>query len=297
MRDLNDILVFVNVIEAGSFSAAAERLGLPKSNISRKVSRLENELGIRLIERTTRTLHLTEAGRMYFDHAVRIKDELDYAEASISQMKGTPRGLIRVAASVTVGQQIIKPELSGFMRKYPDIRIDLELSNRRVDIVSEGIDLAIRVGELKDSSLVAKYLGTARLLLYASPEYLAGHAAVETPGNLLDHSCLHMSAVGSKAIWRLNSGSQQEIIEIEPILSVEDFDAIADAALGGLGVALLPHYIGDSLVTKGLLKPVLPGWEMESKRFYAVYPSHRGATPKLRVFLEYFYERIKTRLG
>ena len=172
MNDLNDMAVFAKVVETGGFTMAGEAIDMPKSNVSRRVSRLEERLGVRLLERTTRKIRMTELGEIYYTHCRRIIEEAEHADARVSQALEIPRGQLRVSASVTVGQNIISPVLGQFVKEYPEVKVQMTLANRRVDLVEEGFDIAVRVGQLEDSSLVARLLGKSELALFASPDYL-----------------------------------------------------------------------------------------------------------------------------
>ena len=180
-QDLNDMMVFLAVVETGSFTLAADRLDIPKANVSRKVSRLEQRLGVTLLERSTRSQHLTEAGSRYLAHCKRIHEEMELATSAVSELLNEYKGDIKLGASVTIGQQILKPSLPAFLQSYPELNLELNLLNERVDLIEEGYDVLIRVGALNDSRLIAKRLGTSTLQLYASPDYLNKHPAIESP--------------------------------------------------------------------------------------------------------------------
>ena len=299
MKDLNDMLVFSLVVESGSFTAAAVKLGIPTSSVSRKVSRLEQRLGVRLLERTTRKHHLSEVGQVFYQHCQRINEELDYAESSIQQLLGTPQGKLRVGTSVSIGQQLVSPCIAEFLRNYPRIELELSLANRRVKLIEEGFDLLIRVGELEDSTLVAKCLGSSCRRLYASPAYLDRYGQPEQPESLLQHDCLMMNAGagGPEMEWLLESNGEKRRVRLKPRLQIDDFSILADAAGAGLGIAVLPHYIGDQQLATGQLREVLPAWSLSQVNIYALYPSHRGATPKLRVLLEHLTQAFSQRLN
>lgn len=297
MKDLNDMLVFSLVVESGSFTAAAAKLGIPTSSVSRKVSRLEQQLGVRLLERTTRKHHLSEVGQVFYQHCQRIKEELDYAESSVQQLLATPQGKLRVGTSVSIGQQLISPSIAEFLCRYPRIELELSLTNRRVNLIEEGFDLLIRVGELEDSTLVAKCLGSSCRRLYASPGYLDQHGQPEQPEALLQHDCLMMNASGPEMEWLLESSAETRRVRLKPRLQIDDFSMLADAAGAGLGIAVLPHYIGDQQLATGQLREVLPAWSLSQVNIYALYPSHRGATPKLRLLLEHLTQALALRLN
>ncbi|SFD09925.1 LysR family transcriptional regulator [Pseudoalteromonas denitrificans] len=294
MTNLNDMMVFLTVVEQGSFTLAAEALALPKSNISRKVSRLEHSLGIRLLERSTRSLHLTEIGQVYFEHCIRIKEELLSANSCIENMAVAPRGNLRICASVTIGQSVLAPLLTKFNQVYPEINIELKLTNRRVDIIEEGYDLVLRVGESSDSSLISKKLLNTQLKLYASPAYIKNNQAINiTIHNLPQHKCLFMNAVSQKPVWELSNFTDNKIVNITPIFKSDDFNVIYQMTLAGAGIALLPDYLCQTDIKNNKLVPVIEQWHGQSINLYAIFASRRGVTPKVRVMLDY----LETQLG
>ncbi|PCJ46766.1 MAG: LysR family transcriptional regulator [Moraxellaceae bacterium] len=281
------MMVFVAVVEAQSFTLAAERLGIPKANISRKVSRLEKQLNVRLLERSTRSQHLTEAGKIYLTHCKRIQSEIELAESGLSELLSTPKGLLRIGASVTIGQQVLKSTLSRFMAEYPEINLQLNLVNRRVDLIEEGYDLVIRVGQLEDSQLIGKYLGTAKRKIYASPQYLKKQNPIKKPEDLLQCDCLIMDTVHQDYKWLLESNNKTSELTISPRLVVQDFLILQQTVIDGLGIAILPDYMCDDAIHKKQLVEVLPAWGMPDIDIYALYPTHKSKTPKLSAFLEF----------
>lgn len=287
--NLNDMLVFVMVVEGGSFTAAAEKMGLPKSNISRKITRLETFLGTKLLQRSTRQQHLTEVGQLYFQHCKRIQEEVDHAHASVEQLLEQPQGRLKVCASITIGQQILRDQLALFLQTYPKVDLQLDLTNRRVDLLEEGFDIVIRVGDLQDSSLIAKYLGRTTRGLYASSAYLTSNGKPDGLEQLTSHNTLVMTGSDKASSWQLiDQQGTAQTIKLKPRLICDNFRILQQAAVDGLGIAALPHYMGKSCVANAELETVLPEWCLPGLPVYAVYPSHRGATPKVRVFLEYF---------
>lgn len=293
MTDLNDMMVFATVVSSGSFTAAAEEFGLPKSNISRKVTRLEDRLGIKLLERSTRSQHLTEIGQVYFEYCQRIMDEIQGAEESVEGLMSAPRGTLKICASITVGQCLLSHYLAPFKKAYPEVHLDIHLTNRRVDLIEEGFDAAIRVGTLEDSSLIAKRLCKRELFLFASPDYLAtSNIPLAEPSDLKQHDCLFMSATNPKPQWHLKSGKESQTIIIAPTIRCDNFTVLRQLAIDGAGITKLPSYICEKAVKDGKLVRVLDQWISESVDIYALYPSHKGATPKLRVFLDYLKHQI-----
>lgn len=290
--NLDDVLIFTEVVNHGSFTAAAETLAMPKSNVSRSVTRLEKALGVKLLERTTRRLALTEIGRVYHVHGTHIKEELDAANASIEKMTATPRGNLRVSASVTVGQSLIPAQIAEFSQKYLEVKLDLLLTNRRVDLLEEGFDVVIRVGRLDDSNLIARKLCTQKLCLYASPGYLkSSNRSLAKPEDLNGHSCLYMNATSKRAKWQLQSGTGEYLFEFKPQITCDNFNAIHQLAVNGAGIALLPDYLCTDHVMDGKLLLVLDGWTGGDVDFYTIVPSRRGITPKVRAFLDHMHSK------
>lgn len=287
LTDLNDMMVFMNVAEQGSFTAAANKIGLPKSNISRKISRLEEKLAVKLIERSTRSLHLTEIGQVYLQHCQRIYDEMQSAEQCVENLSASPRGKIKLCTSVGAGQSLLAKPLAKFSQQFTDIEIDLKLTNRRVDIVEEGFDLAIRVGESPDSSLISKKLVTIHLALYASPNYLAQAKSIKSVEQLSQHKCLFMSSLDNKAVWPLFHQGKQYDFAFNPKIRADDFNVLKTMVSQDCGIGLFPHYMCSEEVARGDIVRVLPQWSGRTIDIYAIYPSRKGVTPKIRAFLDF----------
>jgi len=287
-HDLNDMMVFLAVVEMGSFTLAAERLGMPKANVSRKVSRLEQKLDITLLERSTRSQHLTEAGKRYLIHCKRVHEELDLATACVSELQHSYKGNLKVGASVATGQHILRPSLAKFMHQYPDISIQLNLINRRIDFIEEGFDVVIRIGKLNDSLLIAKKLGTVTRRLFASPEYIAKHGKPSTIEQLTQHQLLIMNPVNNDAKLTLVSAKNEEhTINCKPRLLVNDFSVLKQSIVDGAGIGVLPEYLAREEVASGMLVTFLPDWSMTNIDIYALYPRNRAKIPKVRAFLDF----------
>ncbi len=293
MQNLNNMLIFAKVAELGGISSAARALHMPKSTVSRRLSQLESELGIRLLQRTTRAVHLTEAGRIYFQHCRRVAEEVHNASASVSSMLEKPRGILRIGASVTMGQQLVAPLIGEFINRYPDVQIELNLTNRRVDLIAEGYDMVIRVGHLDDSSLISKHLGSAFGKLYASPDYLQQQGVPVEVTDLLSHRLLIMSDTISPHQWTLvNSDNHQETIAFQAFATVNDFAVIKRLAVDGVGIAKMPDYLAVNELRQGLLQEVLTDWRTPAFSYYAVYPSRRGVPLKVRAWLDFLLEKL-----
>ena len=294
--DINDMLVFLAVVEAGSFTLAADRTGIPKANISRKIARLEAQLGVRLLERTTRTQHLTEAGKRYLIHCSRIQEEISLAEAAVSEVVNSFQGRLRIGTSVSIGQQILQPELVRFLHQYPELEFQLNLVNRRVDLIEEGFDLLIRVGKLDDSRLIARRLGTAQRKLFASPAYFNNRPAPRTLEELCSCDMLVMDNVHGDHAVELVNGRKQKQLSLQPRLLADDFAIIKQGVLDGLGIAIFPAYMCTREIAEGRLIPVLPDWGMEPVDIFALYPQHRVKIPKVKAFLDFVVDLFNERL-
>ncbi len=282
--DLNEILVFTRVVQAGSFTAAARALGMPKSSVSRKVTSLEDRIGARLLQRTTRKLGLTDAGRLYFERASRIVAEIEEADEAISRMQAAPRGLLRVTAPLSFG--ILGPIVAGFLRRHAEVQIDMVCTDRRVDLVDEGFDLAIRAGVLDDSTLVARPLGGIRRILVAAPGYLRKHGSPRAPADLVDHACVAFAAGAAPGVWELRRGDRAAEVRVRPRFSVNDLDLMVEAARSGIGIALIPEFVCTADLDAGRLRRVLADWCSSVTPVHAVYPTARHLSPKVVAFVE-----------
>lgn len=292
LNDLNDMMVFLNVAEQGSFTGAANKIGLPKSNISRKISRLEEKLAVKLIERSTRSLHLTEIGQVYLQHCQRIYEEMQNAHQCVENLAGTPKGKIKLCTSVGAGQGLLAKPLAKFYQQYQEIEIDLKLTNRRVDIVEEGFDVAVRIGESPDSSLISKKLATVKLALFASDTYLAKYDKITTPEQIALHQCMFMSSVSAKAVWGFYCDGKERNISFKPRFSADDFNVLKTMVVNHCGIGLFPDYLCIDELNQGLLTRVLPNWCGRTIDIYAIYPSRKGITPKIRVLLDFLAEQL-----
>ena len=290
-HNLNDMMVFLSVVETGSFTLAADRLGIPKANVSRKVSRLEQQLSITLLERSTRSQHLTEAGRRYLVHCKRIQEELDLATTSVCELLHSYKGDLKIGASVATGQLILKPALAKFMHQYPELKVQLNLVNRRVDFIEEGFDVVIRIGQLNDSSLIAKKLGTVSRKLFASPAYLNQQSKPKTIEQLSEHQLLIMNPTNNDLKLNLiSTQGERYTTNGKPRLLVDDFAILTQSIIDGLGIAVLPDYMSHEAVSTGKLVNILPNWGMSDIDIYALYPRNRAKIPKVKAFLDFVVE-------
>lgn len=283
--DFNEAAVFVKVVQAGSFSAAARQLQLPTSTVSTRVARLEQRLGITLLQRTTRRLSLTEAGQAYFEHASLGLGYMLEAEAAIDAARQAPQGKLRVSAPADLGDSLLAGLVNQVQLQYPALALELLLTERYVDLVAEGIDAAIRTGELGDSSLIAKPLGHACWATFASQEYLEQAPPLRNPQDLNQHHCLQFSPMGRDA-WTLRRGNDSITIPLSGHTIANSIGIVRHMALNGQGVALLPTYICKPGMIIGELQRVLPAWQARHDPVHLVYPRQRFMPPKLRAFLD-----------
>lgn len=283
--DLNETAVFVKVVEAGSFSAAARLLGLPTSTVSTRVARLEKRLGVTLLQRTTRRLHLTETGELYYRHAATGLGHMLDAEAAVTESTGEPKGLLRVTAPADLGNVLLAEIVNQLRRNHPKISIEMVLMNRYVDLVAEGVDVAIRTGALKDSTLIAKSAGVARWVLFASPAYLKSAPPLKSPEALRHHCCLQFTSLGKES-WTLKEKTNSVTIPMTGQVLINDVRVIQSMALAGEGVALLPMYLCREDDAAGRLVRVLPEWHAKADPVHIVYPRQRFMAPKLRAFID-----------
>lgn len=287
--DLDGVRLFTKVVEAGSFTKAAAQLGIPKSTVSRRVGDLEDRLGVRLLQRTTRKLTLTDAGQLYFSRTARAIEELRQAEVALEEMQRDPRGLLRVTLPSDMSG-IAARLIQGFQKEFPLVQVFVFATGRRVDLVAEGYDLALRAGVLTDSSLVSKKLLDSRLGIFASPSYLKQHAAPKTIADVQDHACLCWGTENAEATWSLNGPNGQEKVHVSGPLASNDFSLLISACDNGMGLALLPTFEANQLVTSERLERVLPAYQGGAGGLYAMYPSARHLSPKVRVFIDFAAE-------
>lgn len=292
-KDLNDVLAFTAVADSGSFTRAAERLGWPKSSVSHRVARLEACLGARLLERSTRRLRLTDVGARFHEHARRVLQELDLAAATVDSFRARPQGRLRVSASVVLGQALLPPMVAEFATQHPDVELFVDLTNRRVDLLEEGFDLAIRAGELPDSSLVSRRLGSATARLFAAPAYLRRHGAPVTAAQLTGHVLVDNAPSPAAAGWTLtHDDGRTQAVPARCRLAANDAALLRDLATAAIGIVALPVFVAAPAVAAGRLTPVLPDWATRRVDVHAVFPSHKSLSPALRAFVDLAVSRL-----
>lgn len=295
MQDLNDMLYFAEVVDRGGFAAAGRTLNVPKSKLSRRVSDLEARLGVRLLQRTTRKLSLTQAGEIYHRHCVAMREQAEAADEAVAHVQTEPRGTVRVTCPVTLAQSTIGPVLPRFLAEHPQVRIDMQVTNRVIDLLQEGVDVALRVrSNLDDSgSLVVKNLGTTQGILVASPQLLQRFGQPRGPEELRNLPSVAMNAADGRASWHLLGphGAEHEL-QHRPVYSADDLLTLKFAVLQGTGICVLPDYMCSEEMRRQELVPVLPGWAPRTGRVLAVFPSRRGMVPAVRRFLDFLGENI-----
>lgn len=295
MQDLNDMLFFAEVVDRGGFAAAGRVLHVPKSRLSRRIAELEERLGVRLLQRTTRKLSLTEAGQVYHRHCVSVREQAQAADEALASVRAEPSGTVRIACPVTLAQTTVGPLLPRFLAAHPRVRVDMQVSNRVVDLVQEGVDIALRVRTVVEdsASLVVKSLGATHAVLVASPRLLQRLGAPNGPEDLRALPTVAMSAAEGVARWML-SGPRSEPFELvhRPVYTADDLPTLRFAVLEGTGIGLLPDYLCSDDLRDGRLVRVLRGWEPPPARVLAVFPSRRGMVPAVRRLLDFLGEHM-----
>jgi len=295
MDRLEDLRLFTMVAEGKSFTKAADRLGLSKSAASRRIGELEARLGARLFNRTTRHISLTQVGEGFYARVVQALEALEEAERSVASQHAAPRGTLKLAAPMSFGFVHLSGAIADFMTIYPEVQVDMDLSDRFVDLVEEGYDLAVRAGRLKDSSLIARRLCPARNVICASPAYLARRGTPLDPADLQNHDCLIYSNAQNPELWSFRTAPGAEetrSVRIAGRLRANNGDALREAALHGQGLALLPTFIVGDALANGRLLPVLDPWLVQSGAVHAIYPANRHLSPKVRAFVDFLAGRF-----
>lgn len=291
--DLSEILVFTHVVRSGSFTAAGKALGMPKSTVSRKLSDLEARVGARLLQRTTRSVTLTDVGRAYYERCVRIVAELEEAEQVVSQMQATPRGLLRI--TVPISFAVLGPLIARYLALYPDVQVEVFSTGRRVDLIEERYDLALRAGPPPDSTLIGRKVGVVRRCVLAAPQLAKRIGTLSDPAGLERLDCVVFAPEGTT--WTLVSGTKQTEVQLQPRLMANDYDLLRSVARDGFGLALLPEYQCLDDVAEGRLVRVLDGWSAREVPVYALYPSARHLSPKVIALLDLLHERLALTLA
>ncbi|MBT8092390.1 MAG: LysR family transcriptional regulator [Gammaproteobacteria bacterium] len=293
MDKFEDLQAFVAVVEAGSFTAAADRLGVAKSAVSRRLASLEERLGVQLLRRTTRVLNLTETGRSFYEHSARILADVEEAEAAVQQEHGELSGTLRVALPLSFGVRHMCKPIAAFSKLHPKVEFDLDLNDRRVDLIEEGVDVALRIGRLRDSSYIARRLFDVRAVVCASPHYLNAHGAPTSPRELAEHRCLVYSNLADPKRWEYEGpDGKRQVVEVNSVLSASSGDFLANAAAHGLGLVIQPTFIAAEAIRHGKLVPVLTDYQWPAVPAYAIYPPTRHLSYRVRTFIDFLAERF-----
>jgi DNA-binding transcriptional LysR family regulator len=279
---------FVAVAEVGSFNGAAKRLGISTAQVSRQVSALETRLSTKLLYRTTRHVSVTEPGQVYYQHCRQVIDGIDEAERAITELQQVPRGRLRLTAPVTFGETTVAPAVNDFLLRYPELQVDMHLTNQKLDLVAEGYDLAIRLGKLDNSSLKARRLASRTLYVCASPGYLSAHGEPHSLSELGQHNCLP----GTLDYWRFQEQSRPRNIKVTGSIRCNSGRALVDAALKGIGIVQLPDYYVLEHLEAGRLVSLLEHYREDGDGIWALYPHTRYLSPKVRMLLDHFSEYL-----
>lgn len=285
--------MYVAVVDGGSFAAAADKLDISRAMVSKQIQKLEEHLGTRLMNRTTRRLSLTETGRAFYERSTQIMGDVEEAEQIAGQMTRRPQGVLRVAIPLSYGQHRLAAVIGHYTQAYPQVQLDISLSDRKVDLIDEGFDLAIRIGAMPQSDLIARKLGGVHSIVCAAPAYLASHGAPQTPADLAGHACLGYTLTGTGAEWRLEGADGSVTVPISGPIRADNGDIIRLAALGGAGIVFQPQFIVDDDIAAGRLVRVLPEWQSAELGVYAVYPSRKHLSAKVRTFVDFLVAALE----
>lgn len=297
LHDPRDMLLFAKVVEYGSMSAAARALFRPKASVSRAIARLESSLDVLLLERSSRRLVLTPVGKMFLPHCQRVADDIAEAQAAVGELQGALRGRLRVASSVLFGRVWLGPMLPAFLAEHPQLRLELELTNRLVDPVEEGYDLVIRANAQTDHSLVVRRLAVAPYGLFASQSYLDRHPPISSPQDLAGHLVIDTFHGADRLSWEFVKDDERVSVDVHPRLDVNDSLMRAESAAAGIGLTLIPSWIGDLDIGRACLVPVLPDWRpIRHAPLNALWPARRRSSPRLHAFLD-FVSKAVTKSG
>lgn len=293
MDSASEMGLFALVVEANGFKAAGQRLGLSPSAVSKRISRLEDRLGARLLHRTTRRLALTEVGGVYFEHCRQILDQIAEAEREVADTMAVARGHLRVTVPLAFGPARIAPLLPEFLERYPQVRVSVVALDRDVDLIGEGFDVAIRVARLRDSSLIARRLTSNRRVVCATAGYFAKHGTPRHPAGLDGHNCLVNTVYSPQGAWSFKKGNRLHSVQVRGNLEFTSPQALREVALRGLGIGLLPAFLVDADLRSGRLLAVLTDYVSEDADVFLIYPHSRHLSPKVRVFVDFLADRFR----
>lgn len=292
MDKLETMALFVRVAEIGSFSAVARQKGIARSIVTRQIAHLENTLGIKLMTRSTRRLALTSAGTAYLEKCREILDLVEVAETGLAEEHQTPRGRVRISLPLTYGIKRLAPVLLEFAQRYPEIRLEMDYNDRRVNLIEEGVDLSIRITRHLAGSDIARKIGAARVRVVAAPEYLASHGRPRHPAELAHHECLGYTTDGSPDIWQFHVEGALAEFPIRARIHSNNGDALIEAAARGLGIACQPDFIVEESIAGGRVAPILENYPIPELGIYAMLPSNRQVPYRVRVLIDFLARRI-----
>ncbi len=292
MGQLEDMSIFIRVVDAGGISRAAEQLGMAKSAVSKRLQELENRLGVRLLNRTTRKSSLTEAGENYYERALRITDDVSELNTLTSDTHSALQGTISLAAPLSFGVSHLSAAIDSFLKLHPGIKINIDFSDRRVDLVEEGLDLAFRIAQLSDSTLVARRICPIRILLCASPEYIEQHGQPTHPEDLKSHQLLHYNMSGTASLKFVDAEGDEQRTRVKPFIEANNGEFLRDMAIAGHGLVATPTFISWQAIEQGKLLPVMCDWRLPEISAYAVYPKTRYLSQRLRTLIDFLVERF-----
>jgi len=294
MNRFENMDTFIRVVEAGSISAAADRLGVAKSAVSRRLKELEKHLGVELFHRTTRQMNLTDTGRAFYHQAVRILDDVLEAEIATSQAHGTLKGSLKIALPSSFGLMHMGTVINDFLKEHPQVEFDLDFNDREVDLIQEGFDLAIRIANLPDSSLIARRFAPVKTVICASPDYLKQMGTPRSPDDLIEHQCLVYSLLRDFEYWHLTDARGNEIkTRIHPYLKASTGEFLRDAAVEGRGIIHVPTFIAYKEIESGALVPLLNEYSTSQINAYAIYPQTRHLSQRVRTFVDFLVKRFE----
>ncbi|MEJ2142193.1 MAG: LysR family transcriptional regulator [Gammaproteobacteria bacterium] len=292
MDKLTRIKVFTQVVETGSFSAASERLAISRAAASKYVSQLEAHLGVRLLNRTTRHVSTTESGRMYFERCKEMLHLMEEADDMVTGLSSTPKGTLRISAPTVFAHRHLVPLISEFTRSYPEMKVDIMVSDRLVDLVDEGYDLAIRIAYKYDAELIARRLASCRHVLVASPAYLKNAPPLEVPADLQHHACMLYSFT-ENGTWPLKKDGEDYSVKVTPVITSNNPEVLLEAVVAGMGISIMPTFIASEAISKGQLQVVLDEYESLKLDIFVIYASRHYLPAKMRVFIDFLKSRIK----
>lgn len=295
MDRLQAMAVFARIVDTGSFSRAAEMLAMPKATVSTLIQALEAHLGVKLLNRTTRRVHVTPDGAAYYARCVRILAEIEETESALGGAQSAPRGKLRVDVGAAFGRRVLVPSLPEFFKRYPDLRLDLGCSDRPVDLLEEGIDCVVRGGPFIEQSLIARQIGLVEMVFCATPGYLGSRGVPAHPRDLERHHFVNYFArrYGNFLNWNFNRGEERVELAFDGIIAVDDSEAYLEAGLAGLGVFAMPSFMVDDALADGRLTRVLADWSTDPVPIYVMYPQHRHLSAKVRVFVEWVSDLVR----